>query len=304
LTFDDAIEEVRPYATTQQADFIVYSSDYKEYSYLDSHGVYKTIHDKNLSEMIDMANDRTPLLRPTYLIVLNAGNVGINMTGLSVVAYLSKPSQDQVYRTQIQLMARTNRMPFTARDHESQAISMASILCSHSERFALTEYVSKMVVSAVFIPDGSQNLKAAIDRYCENTLSHTEGRDFYHRQVFADPANLANLTPMLKQKWVFDQGDINKIARKDYCQACKDSGKTGFCFDPDRLYNTLVANGISVSRIEFDQVNLFQVDHANGNRMDNGANQITVCPIFHQAKTALAGDWSNRYDRETGEKIT
>jgi hypothetical protein len=304
LTIDDAMDEVRYYAEAQQADFIVYSSGYQEYSYLGTDGVYRTKHDMDLNDMVRMANSRTSLLRPTYVIVLNAGNVGINLSGLSVVAYLSKPSQDQVYRTQVQLMARSNRMPFDARDHKSQALAMSSIQCSRDEQYSFIEYVSKMVVSAIFIPDGSINLKAAIDSYCDGTLDHLDGRQYYHSIVFDENKTTSlNLTPTMKQKWVFDQGDINNIARKTYCQACVTSGQTGFCFDPERLLNTLNANGVLVTNEELNSINLLQVDHLNGNRLDNGDNQITVCPIFHQAKTKLSRDYLNRYDRNTLEKI-
>jgi hypothetical protein len=311
MTMDDAIDYVRPLAQQTKADFIVYSSEKKgEYTYWDKDGLYSTtVSNQSLDQLIDKANERVSLLRPTYMILLNAGNVGINVTGLSVVAYLAKPSQDLVQRTQLQFMARSNRMPFGPRDHETQALLLKGIKNSSSdERFIMTEYVAKMVVSAVFVPGESKNLERAIDAYTENTMSHLKGRDFYHDRVNAtfNPETGEvdfDSTPMLRQKWVFDQGDVNKIARKSYCETCKSAGYDGFCFDVERLFHTLNKNGIEVSREEFKLVNLLQVDHSNGNRTDNGSNQITTCPVYHQAKTKLSGDCYNRYDRITGMKI-
>lgn len=244
---------------------------------------------KRMSDGIKLANSPDYMNRPLVMIVVDSGKMGINIPRLITAVVCKVPAQKVIHNSYTQFVARTCRLPFF-RDHEMGIEFIRKMKVSDDVKSLVCSYYSLMSTSFAILPQDTELMKLVEDFYTEDTFDMVDGIDYILKGVFGqkDPKKL-----MSGLRLAFDSGQLNKLFRKDYCEACK-----GVCFE-QAVKGYIEQYGDDTSSLgDFieDWKTTLQVDHIDGNRYNNDpSNHATVCPNVHMLKTQRQRDFLNTY---------
>jgi hypothetical protein len=244
---------------------------------------------KRMSHGIKMANSPEYVNRPLVMVVIDSGKMGINIPRLITAVVCKVPAQQKIHNSYTQFVARTCRLPFF-RDHELGIEFIRKMKVSDEVKSLVCSYYSLMSTSFAILPQDTELMKLVEEFYTEDTFEMVDGIDYILKGVFGkkDPKKLISGLSL-----AFDNGQLNQLFRKDYCEACK-----GVCFE-QAIKGYINQYGDDTSMLgDFieDWKTTLQVDHVDGNRYNNDpTNHATVCPNVHMLKTQRQRDFLNEY---------
>jgi len=244
---------------------------------------------KRMSEGIKLANSPAYINRPLVMVVVDSGKMGINIPRLITAVVCKVPAQQKIHNSYTQFVARTCRLPFF-RDHELGIEFIRKMKVSDEVKSLVCSYYSLMSTSFAILPQDTELMKLVEEFYTEDTFEMVDGIDYILKGVFGpkDPKKLIS-----GLRLAFDNGQLNQLFRKDYCEACK-----GVCFE-QAIKGYINQYGDDTSKLgDFieDWKTTLQVDHIDGNRYNNDpSNHATVCPNVHMLKTQRQKDYLNTY---------
>ena len=96
----------------------------------------------------------------------------------------------------------------------------------------------------------------------------------------------------------YDRGNLNRMFRKDHCEACKDDACLKLAIEGYvKIYGD---NDTEFEKYMSEWRRTLQVDHKDGNRYNNNPdNHVTVCPNIHMLKSNIQQNYLNNYNFES-----
>lgn len=244
---------------------------------------------KRMIDGIKLANSTEYKNKPLVMVVVESGKMGINIPRLITAVVCKIPAQKKIHNNYSQFVARTCRLPFF-RDHDTAIDYIKSLNVPNDIKSIICSYYSLMSTSFAILPQESELMNLVEEFYTDNTFTMLEGIDYITNGVFGKKDQLNLISGF---KLAFDRGDLNKLFRKDYCEAHDNK-----CFD-EAVKGYVKAYGDDIKSlggfIENWKTTL-QVDHKDGNRYNNNpSNLITECPNVHMLKTQRQKDYLGFY---------
>lgn len=244
---------------------------------------------KRMIQGIKLANSDEYKNRPLVMVVVESGKMGINIPRLLTAVVCKIPAQKKIHNNYSQFVARTCRLPFF-RDHDTAIDYIKSLNVTDEVKSVICSYYSLMSTSFAILPQESELMKLVEEFYTDNTFSILEGIDYIYNGVFGKKDPLKLISGL---KIAFDRGDLNKLFRKDYCEAhnnlCMEEAVKGYIKVYGDDTNTL-GNFIN------NWKTTLQVDHKDRNRYNNHpSNHVTECPNVHMLKTQRQQDYLGSY---------
>jgi len=244
---------------------------------------------KRMSDGIKLANSPAYINKPLVMVVVDSGKMGINIPRLLTAVVCKIPAQQKIHNSYTQFVARTCRLPFF-RDHDLGIEFIRKMKVSDDVKSLVCSYYSLMSTSFAILPQDSELMQLVEEFYTEDTFEMLDGIDYILKGVFGnkDPKKLVS-----GLRLAFDNGQLNKLFRKDYCEACG-----GACLE-QAIKGYINQYGDDTSTLgDFIEhwKSTLQVDHIDGNRYNNDpSNHATTCPNVHMLKTQRQQDFLNTY---------
>jgi hypothetical protein len=282
IDYYESINQILAYCTENNYALAVSTSNEK---YIFERNRY--IYFDRMQEIINWANNNKQI--PLVLVVIESGKMGINIPRLTTVALGKIPVQETIHNNYSQLLARACRLPFF-RNHAAARSYLKSLKVNSTEKSLIIEYYLMMNSNYSVLPSGAPLMDLVEEFHTVNTFSRVEGYEYLIKAFDWT-------VPWPKYGVAFDQSELNRLERKDHCEACPDENcfhlaMSGF----SRVYREKVF-GLEAFRNSFKKS--LNVDHKDGNRFNNHPdNLITVCPNVHMIKTELHEDYKTRYDSD------
>lgn len=286
VPYNMAISDIEDFCKSNKYDLFVSTSKHKHFI----NGVKWTKH--KLDRMFDgikAINSTQAINRPLVMVVIESGKMGINIPRLTTAAVCKVPANKLVHNNYSQFVARTCRMPFF-RSHDLAIDFIKKLNVSDKDKLNIIDYYTMLNTSFAVLPDNTQLMPLVERWYIKNTFSMDEGRQYLVNGIFQNSKIKDD-----GYRVSYDRGSLNRMFRKDHCEACKDDACLKLAVEG---YVKIYGNDDSnfESYIE-DWRRTLQVDHKDGNRYNNDStNHVTVCPNVHMLKSMLQKDYLNNYD--------
>jgi hypothetical protein len=289
VPYNVAIDDIEDFCKTNKYDLFVSTS--KDKYFID--GVRWRKH--KLDRMFDgiqAINSKQAINRPLVMVVIESGKMGINIPRLTTAAVCKVPANKLVHNNYSQFVARTCRMPFF-RSHDLAIDFIKRLKVSEQDKLNIIDYYTMLNTSFAVLPDNTQLMPLVERFYVKNTFTMDEGRKYIVDGVFKNSKFKDD-----GYRVSYDRGSLNRMFRKDHCEACKD----------DACLKLAIEGYVKIygdSDTEFEKYmsewrRTLQVDHKDGNRYNNNPdNHVTVCPNIHMLKTNIQQDYLNNYNFES-----
>lgn len=282
-----AIKDIKKFCKSNNYDLFVSTS--KERYFINGTKFTKPEKLKRMIDGINRINSQQASNRPLVMVVIESGKMGINIPRLTTAAVCKVPANKLVHNNYSQFVARTCRMPFF-RSHDLAINFIKRLDVSNKDKLNIIDYYTMLNTSFAILPSNTQLMPLVEEWYIKNTFSMDEGRQYLVKGIFQN-ARIKDDGYRVS----YDRGTLNRLFRKDHCEACKDDscltlaieGYVNIYGNDNRKFNSYMK----------DWHNTLQVDHKDGNRYNNHPdNHVTVCPNVHMLKTNIQQDYLNNYD--------